>query len=963
MALSSQPATYARLAIIFLGVLLALILSSTISASNHTVPVTVTITRFIEVDDPDPAPLQGDGDYYSRVNINNMGVQQSGTITGEDFAPDWTFSRTVPLSDSPIPITIEILDSDGGLAGPDDEIDLDPADMQTVLNLTLDLNTGDWSGDVPTNQAFSQGEGDTEHSGLFEGGEAGKVFFTISTLSTSGDADGDGLFDGWEQKGLDMNGNGIVDVDLPGMGADPLHKDLFLEFDWMTGEEPTRSAVQAFKAAFAAAPIDAGGASNPDGAPGINLWVDTGSLADSSASEDGAGPNTCGDGIDNGGGDGADGADTDCLVGDNLGGGNAMPASDIAKLNSDFYNAKNANFNNIRRWVFRYAISARPDDFGGGWGEVGGNDFIEYNHDAGTYMHEFGHNLNLRHGGDESANCKPNYVSAMNYDYQFGIPRTDGGMTVDYSPPRHDTGRRASINADLVENNLDETAVIDSGDADNRIIFVDGTGAKVQSAINAAVDWNGDGDTTDTGVTANIDTSGTGGNPEDCTNGSSNNTLEDYDDWTNISLPFRQFGDSSDGPVNLAHPDTPEMTVEEMLELQEEINTTDLEISKTDSVDPVAAGDDLTYTLTVFNNGPNPADHVHVTDELPTGVSFVSSDIPCDEAPVGTLTCHIESIPANMGAVFDITVAVDADLVYNNGGPMTITNEASVSHEAGPDSDESNNEAEEETQVIAVADLEIVSFDAVDPPSEVIVGEEVVINLEKEITNNGPSSPMDVAVEVTATPPSGATITLASAASSEIALAEGEVRLVEEQFTIQCNEASHHEFVFDNHIEPVNAEDLDPDLSNNDAQVALDIECVVPVTINIKPGSDPNSVNSPRSTIPVAILTTEAGEYGMPLAFDAELIDWETVRFGTRDEVWTETGGAVHRHRTPHFEDSVELDEVTRDGDTDLVLQFISGDSSLTTADTEACVKGEWTDAAGDVHSFFGCDTIRIVRD
>jgi predicted Zn-dependent protease len=36
---------------------------------------------------------------------------------------------------------------------------------------------------------------------------------------------------------------------------------------------------------------------------------------------------------------------------------------------------------------------------------------------AGTLMHEFGHNLGLRHGGNENTNRKPNYISIMSYNY------------------------------------------------------------------------------------------------------------------------------------------------------------------------------------------------------------------------------------------------------------------------------------------------------------------------------------------------------------------------------------------------------------------------------------------------------------------------------------------------------------------------------------------------------------------
>lgn len=42
------------------------------------------------------------------------------------------------------------------------------------------------------------------------------------------DTDGDGLLDAWEIQGLPS-------VDLPGMGATPLHKDIFVETDWMEG--------------------------------------------------------------------------------------------------------------------------------------------------------------------------------------------------------------------------------------------------------------------------------------------------------------------------------------------------------------------------------------------------------------------------------------------------------------------------------------------------------------------------------------------------------------------------------------------------------------------------------------------------------------------------------------------------------------------------------------------------------
>lgn len=112
------------------------------------------------------------------------------------------------------------------------------------------------------------------------------------------DSDGDGLLDDWERNGLDVNLDGTIDLDLPALGADPLHKDLFVEVDAMTedldgggildpGEDVPNGLLDhmapwgtdaatgtpfnnldAVVAAFAGAPVE-----NPDGATGINLHI------------------------------------------------------------------------------------------------------------------------------------------------------------------------------------------------------------------------------------------------------------------------------------------------------------------------------------------------------------------------------------------------------------------------------------------------------------------------------------------------------------------------------------------------------------------------------------------------------------------------------------------------------------------------------------------------------------------
>ena len=59
------------------------------------------------------------------------------------------------------------------------------------------------------------------------------------------DIDGDGIPNTWEMKGYDADGDGKVDVDYPGMGANPLKKDIFVEM--VTPAAPSTTSAAATK--------------------------------------------------------------------------------------------------------------------------------------------------------------------------------------------------------------------------------------------------------------------------------------------------------------------------------------------------------------------------------------------------------------------------------------------------------------------------------------------------------------------------------------------------------------------------------------------------------------------------------------------------------------------------------------------------------------------------------------------
>jgi hypothetical protein len=340
------------------------------------------------------------------------------------------------------------------------------------------------------------------------------------------DSDGDALLDVWETDGIDVDQDGTIDLDLPAMGADPQRKDLFVEVDYMTNEsfcafgfcvtghshKPKPAALQRIIDAFAGAPV-----SNPDGSTGITIHID-------------AGPDT----VMNPHTGALWGARSESEALDHVDQLGSCPVQNNACTGmydwSAFDQIKQAHFSLLRKDVFHYNVFAHQlgaSSHSGISRGISASDFLvtlgttvgsvgTVSEQTGTFFHEVGHNLSLRHGGDDDQNFEPNYLSIMNYSFQMRGLRIDGvDANFDYS-----TAALPALN----ENNLDETTGIFNFTPVQTFgtRYYCGGAETILNDANAPIDWNCDGDATDTGVVQNINNDGGLG------------TLGGYNDWANI---------------------------------------------------------------------------------------------------------------------------------------------------------------------------------------------------------------------------------------------------------------------------------------------------------------------------------------------------------------------------------------------------------------------------------------------
>jgi uncharacterized repeat protein (TIGR01451 family) len=174
----------------------------------------------------------------------------------------------------------------------------------------------------------------------------------------------------------------------------------------------------------------------------------------------------------------------------------------------------------------------------------------------------------------------------------------------------------------------------------------------------------------------------------------------------------------------------------------------DLAITKTHFPDPVIAGNQLTWELSVSNNGPDAAPDVVVTDTLPAQDTYLTNNLnpPASCTASGqTVTCDLGDLANGQTVTFSIVTLVLPTTVANAGGPTNLTNSATVSSAAVIDPNSSNNTAEDTAVVNDSADLAVAKI--CKPDTTIYEGQSIKCSVF--VNNSGPSWARNVVMDDT----------------------------------------------------------------------------------------------------------------------------------------------------------------------------------------------------------------------
>lgn len=215
-----------------------------------------------------------------------------------------------------------------------------------------------------------------------------------------------------------------------------------------------------------------------------------------------------------------------------------------------------------------------------------------------------------------------------------------------------------------------------------------------------------------------------------------------------IAFAFSDYGASTalvyhDGKADLAGFGTPQgsMMTDVIAQFLAAENQADLSIVKTSEASTASVGDQVAYTLTILNSGPQEAFYIVVSDPLPDGLGLVVGSLESSDG-----TCSLEGSTIACSLFF-----------LANGDSFTITYQASVSSSgtltntalvaaATDDPDPSNNSSSASITVSGgssgAPNLQ-VSIDC--PSSNISVGAEVTCETTIENSGDGDSTDTTIA--------------------------------------------------------------------------------------------------------------------------------------------------------------------------------------------------------------------------
>ena len=589
---------------------------------------------------------KGAPDFYAKITIGSESFTTPRAPDDREkvFIPEgWTMTREVSTALPSVDISVQIWDFDVAPdPNGDDLADTSPRPDDATAKFTLNLVNGDITGDLTSPTGCMFGKGDDQ--------PPVQTCFDIRPYSFQ-DSDGDSFPDYAEYRGLDFDDDGTIDLHLEHF-TDPRRRDLFVEIDWMQGQAPEPGVLPAVEGVFDRAPVK----NQLTGADGLALHLLSGEELPYSETLDfdgsSSGADKTFDQLKWG-----DPAKTCATGGED--GSFGTPADRSSRVCDQILLYKRLHF---RYGVFIHGLSpatvtdpvtglkvpntmsgmAELDDRGGNdlvvsLGRMTSADLTLYRGLAevqkATLLHELGHTFGLGHGGRrdngtfDPVNCKPNYLSVMNYPLQFATdPSAGPGAQLDPDRPL-DYQRPGTVPIEtLNENALDETKTPGVAGAGTRLIIWGGNGDRrwyhhrADEQINWKIDFLPSPPNPPltpgpavfqkpVSIDVNHLTSFTG-----CATPSPGETLISYPDWDRLVYDFtgsRYFSEGVHGPF------LQEITAQDMRRLA----APDLNVTKSVDKTDASPGDRLTYTVRAANAGPGKATAVQLTDTPPSGAA------------------------------------------------------------------------------------------------------------------------------------------------------------------------------------------------------------------------------------------------------------------------------------------------------------------------------------------------------